>query len=296
MAFDDLAPQSPRIAANTRFPEPATAYGEAALARSRAAAARCRTVLDIEFGPDYYQKLDLYLPDDQNADGVPVLVYFHGGAWQHGYKEWSGFMAPALVDLPAIFVSASYRLAPAHKFPAQQDDAFAALRWVYENIARHGGDAGRIFVGGWSVGATLASLLALRRDLYPDHGLPDDIVKACFACSGGFAYRAEALAPGDSGITYGELMFERAADDVLATPLNFVQGNRTPFYLSHGSKDIAHVIDSNRAMAEALGQADGVVAYQVFDGPDHYQTNLAQGDRDNQWIATVRDWMASPPV
>ena len=28
--------------------------------------------MDIPFGPDYYQKLDLYLPDDETARGVPI--------------------------------------------------------------------------------------------------------------------------------------------------------------------------------------------------------------------------------
>ncbi len=135
MAFDNLKPQPPRTSANTRYPEPAIAYGVEALARSREAVRRCRTVLDVAFGPDEDQRLDLYLPDDAKARDVPVILFFHGGAWMHGYKEWAGFMAPALVDTPAIFVSAGYRLAPEHKFPAPLDDAFAALQWINRNIA-----------------------------------------------------------------------------------------------------------------------------------------------------------------
>lgn len=295
MAFDDLKPQSPRTAANSRVPEPANAYGEQALARSKAAAERCRTVLDVAFGDDDEQKLDLYLPDDAEVRDVPVLLYFHGGAWQHGYKEWNGFMAPVFVDLPAIFVSASYRLVPEHKFPAAQHDAFTALQWVWRNIAEHGGDPGRIFVAGWSVGGSLASLLALRRDLYPIYGLPADIVKACFAASAGFAYPSGDPAPGNSGITYGELMYERAADDVLTAQVNYAKGNRVPFYISHGSEDFRHVMNSSAAMVAALREEDCAVACDVFEGLDHYQTNLAHGERDDRWVATVRAWMTAPP-
>ena len=39
-----------------------------------------------------------------------MLVFFHGGGFTHGYKEWCGFMAPALTAHPAILVSAEYRL------------------------------------------------------------------------------------------------------------------------------------------------------------------------------------------
>lgn len=296
VAFDDLKPQPPRTAENTRYPAPAPAYGARALALSRRAAAGCRTVLDIAFGEDYYQKLDLYLPDPPAAKDVPVLLYFHGGAWMHGYKEWNGFLAPCLVDLPAIFVSASYRIAPEHKFPASLEDAFAALQWVDRNIADHGGDARRIFVAGWSVGATLAALLTLRRELYADYGLADDVIKACFACSGGFEYPARRLAPGNSGRTYGDILYARPADDRLAAPLHYAAGNRTPFHISHGANDIAHVIDSSAATAGALRAQDCVLAYERFDGLNHYQTNLAQAEPANPWITTVRAWMSQPPV
>lgn len=296
MAFDDLKPQPPRTAANTRYPEPALAYGERALALSRAAAETCRTVPDIAFGDDYYQKLDLYLPDDEAAKGVPVLLYFHGGAWMHGYKEWNGFMAPCLVDLPAIFVSASYRIAPEHRFPAPLDDAFAALHWVHSNIANYGGDARRIFVAGWSVGGTLAALLTLRRDLAADHGLPEDIIKACFASCGGYEYPADRLAPGNSGRTYGDIIYARPEDDRLATPLAYTVGNRTPFHISHGSNDIGHVMDSSATMVEALAGEDCVVAYDIYDGLDHYDCNLTLADATDPWIETVRAWMTRPPA
>ena len=150
-------------------------------------------------------------------------------------------------------------------------------------------------VAGWSVGGSLASLLALRRELYPIYGLPAGIVKACFATSAGFAYPSGDPAPGDSGITYGELMYETPEDDVLTAQVDYAKGNRVPFYISHGSEDFRHVMNSSAAMAAALRQADGAVTYDVFDGLDHYQTNLAHGERDDRWVATVHAWMKAPP-
>ncbi len=136
MAFHDLKQQPPRASLNPDRVEEFEAYAAAALERSKAAAASCRTVLDVEFGDDYYQKLDLYLPDEatlaDHEGGVPVILFCHGGGWNFGYKEWNGFMAPALIDLPAIFVSVSYRLAPEHKFPAALEDVLAGLSWVFQ--------------------------------------------------------------------------------------------------------------------------------------------------------------------
>ena len=159
-----------------------------------------------------------------------------------------------------------------------------------------GGDARRIFVAGWSVGATLAAVLTLRRELYADYGLADDVIKACFACSGGFEYPARRLAPGNSGRTCGDILYARPADDRPAAPLHYTAGNRTPFHISHGANDIAHVIDLSAAMAGALRAQDCVLAYERFDGLDHYQTNLAQAEPANPWITTVRAWMSQPPV
>jgi len=295
MSLEDLKPQSPRTAANTRVPGPAQQYSERALAASAEAQAECRTVLDVEFGPDYYQRLDLYLPGKLPKAEFPVLLYFHGGAWQHGYKEWSGHIAPAFIDLPAIFVAASYRKVPEAKFPAPLDDAFMALQWVWRNVAEYGGDPDRIFAAGWSVGGTLASLVTLRKELYNEYGLPMDVVKTCFSASAGYRYLADLKAPGNSDITYGELMYENPKDEVLAEPLRYVAGNTTPFYISHGSEDFEHVIKSSGDMVAALKTAGCMVAFDAFAGMDHYQVNLAHGDKTGQWVQTVRNWMTEPP-
>ena len=56
MAFDDLPPQSPI------YPSEAEEYGKKALALSRAAAARVPHTLDIPYGADYWQRVDVYRP------------------------------------------------------------------------------------------------------------------------------------------------------------------------------------------------------------------------------------------
>jgi acetyl esterase/lipase len=295
MAFDDLPPQSLRTPENTRHPEAAISYGATALARSRDAAQTCRTVLDVAYGEDVYQKLDIYLPEVRSGATVPVLMFFHGGAFAHGYKEWNGFMAPAFVDLPAIFISVSYRLVPDDKFPAAVEDAFSALKWVYENIKEHGGDPDRISVSGWSAGGNLASMIALRYQLYGALNLPTDVVKACHAASTAFRINRDAPAPGTSGITYTEFYLGEPENDGVASPINFVDGKAPPFFVSHGGEDFAHVISTSADMVTALEMAGAKVQFQSFDGLDHYEFNLSHGDPASDWVKTVRGWMTDPP-
>lgn len=122
--------------------------------------AAARDVRTIDYGP---AKLDIH----HLAPGkrMPVMLYFHGGAWQVGSRKDVDAKPAFFRDLGFLFVSADYRLGPFHKPDRQAADVAAAFRWVRENIAAHGGDPRRIFVMGHSAGCHLAALTALRGDL-----------------------------------------------------------------------------------------------------------------------------------
>ena len=112
----------------------------------------------------------------------------------------------------------------------------------------------------------------------------------------GTACRTTSSGPAShSGVTYGDLMYERPEDELLAEPLHYVRGNRTPFYISWAADDFGHVMQSSRDMAAAL-EAEGChVVAEEFAGVDHYQFNLAHGDADDRWVRTVRSWIKETP-
>ena len=66
------------------------------------------------------------------------------------------------VRTDSVVVSADYRHAPEARFPAAADDATAALAWVADHVEDLGGIPGRLSVGGYSAGATLATGAALQ--------------------------------------------------------------------------------------------------------------------------------------
>lgn len=286
MAFDSLPLQSP---INPR----ADAYAETALILSKEAAASCRCVLDVPYGDDYWQKIDIYLPDDPSATGLPVFLNLHGGGWTHGYKEWLGFQAPPIVSLPAIYISVSYRLAPDHLYPTPLEDTFRALKWTVDHITDHGGDPNRIFIGGHSAGGHLSSLATLRRDMAVDFGLPEDVIKGCFPVSGVYEIDFEDADLKEWAEGPGSVMLCSRDDAKAASPITHIEGNRTPFYVSWADGDGIYATVTGPRMVEALSQQPGRVAWQVFENKNHFSVNLDMADENNRWVQTLRSWMTA---
>lgn len=106
----------------------------------------------------------LYKPTHPPASGSPLVVLFHGGGFCIGEPEGELPTGRNLTQsLGATCISASYRLAPEHPFPAAVDDAWDALKWAATSAKAFGADPSVGFVvGGTSAGANISAVLALR--------------------------------------------------------------------------------------------------------------------------------------
>ena len=274
-----------------RIPQPspgAPQYLEQAMAWSDEVRARSRVALDLPYGDDERQKLDVYMPDDEAAQPAPVLLFMHGGYWVIGHKDLMGFMAPAITPAPALLVAVGYRLAPGAKYPEPVDDCRAALRWIYDNIAGYGGDPERIYVGGHSAGGHLAAMLTLQRDRLTALGMPSDVIKGCFPVSGVFDVTET---PPDR-----REAFLRSDDDARdASPVYNTGGNATPFLLEIGSDDFENLRTQHSRMLEALRSQQGYVEEMVRDGHNHFLISLDHADPDSPWVRRVREWMIGKP-
>jgi acetyl esterase/lipase len=292
MSFDSLEAQIPI------HPPEAEEYSRRALELSRIAARACDGRFDLAYGPDPRQVVDVYRPRREGRAPWPVLFFLHGGGWTNGYKEWMGLLAPAVTSFPAVFVSVSCRLAPAHRYPRPLDDCIRALAWVRSNIAGHGGDPDRIFVGGHSSGGHLTSLSALRTDKLHAHGVPASVIQACFPVSARFDLVFGTPPPGTTERRHQSMLFEPGEDATLASPLHLVNGCRVPFLLTYGSRDLPALIDNNRRMHAALLAAGAPVRELVLRDHDHFDTALEIRHAESPWTVTVRRWMSGdrPPV
>lgn len=125
----------------------------------------------------------LYVPTGATEPG-PLMVFFHGGGFVIGDIETHDALCHRLADAAKVRVlSVDYRLAPEHPFPAQIDDGFDVMGWVFDNAASLGADPRRVAIGGDSAGAYVAVATVLRLPgqitaqllLYPLLHLEDDI-------------------------------------------------------------------------------------------------------------------------
>ena len=96
-------------------------------------------------------------------------MFVHGGGWRAGDRttfspgeQPVAQAATAFAKAGLVFVSIDYRLAPAHRYPAQLDDLETALRWLRRHAHRLGIDPDRIGLFGASAGGNLAALAAYR--------------------------------------------------------------------------------------------------------------------------------------
>ncbi len=106
--------------------------------------------------------MDVYVPDTSHPRPLPVAVHVHGGGYTGGSRS-TGFyfsdIEPVLLDRGYLVVSLDYRLAPAHKYPAQIEDVKCAIRHLRAKADLYGLDTARIGVWGSSAGAQLAGLM-----------------------------------------------------------------------------------------------------------------------------------------
>src|SRR5262249_43819994 len=87
---------------------------------------------------------------------APAVVFVHGGAWMTGDPSQAAGNAMHFARRGIATVSISYRLAPAHRFPAPLDDVRRGLRHVRAHADELGIDPDRIALLGLSAGPPLA--------------------------------------------------------------------------------------------------------------------------------------------
>jgi acetyl esterase/lipase len=89
-------------------------------------------------------------------------VFWHGGGWTNGYREYQTFMAANVTALGFVMIAPSYRLTPEHPLPCAHEDSMVLLAQLQSTLPQWGGASDRVYLAGHSAGGHLAALAALR--------------------------------------------------------------------------------------------------------------------------------------
>jgi arylformamidase len=231
-------------------------------AASAAAKASYGGTLDVAYGPEPLQKLDLFAPP--RAQGAPIQMYVHGGGWRASDKAGRAYPVPVFVPMGAIWAPINYRLAPAATMDDIVDDVRSAVRWLYENAPSFGGDRDRIYVSGNSAGGHLAGMVIVQ-GWETANGLPIGVVKGACAISGVYdLVPLHSRAPHDWLRLTSELA-ERAS------PIRHIPaGTGAPLIVAWGANEMASFRRQSRAFATAWRTAGNSVTEMEMAGHHHF--------------------------
>lgn len=125
------------------------------------------TKLNVAYGSDSMQRMDIYLPANRSVTTTKSVVLIHGGGWNAGSKnDFASYIDTLKKRFPdfAIF-NIDYRLATSNTiFPTQENDVKSAIDFIAANAATYGVNKNEMALLGASAGAHLALLLAYKYD------------------------------------------------------------------------------------------------------------------------------------
>ena len=230
--------------------------------------------LDLAYGTDPKQRLDLYLPEGE-VSNAPVFLFLHGGGFREGDRAHYGSVAEPFVKAGVITAVSSYRLtgSGAH-YPDQPDDVKSAVKWLYENVGEYGGNPEALYVGGHSAGAILSADSGVDRAWLVEMGMPKEILRGIIPVSGPYDVRARGW-PGEV-YTYAPTPELREQ----ASPILHVNDPVPVALVAVGSEEGYQ--ESSTAFAETLKAAGVDARYLLLEGEDHADTALSLANGESE--------------
>jgi acetyl esterase/lipase len=215
------------------------------------------------YGPEPWEKLDIYIPPAPAAAPRPVIVFFYGGRWTVGSRSVYPFLGDSFAKRGYIAVIPDYRKYPQVRFPAFVEDGAKALAWVHSHIAAYGGNPGRIFVTGHSAGAHIGAMLAADPSYLAREGKDRSAVIRGFAGLAG----PYAFTPNEPDL---QDMFGPPERYPSMQATTFIDGTQPPMLLLHGeADDVIRRFNLDRLEAR-IREKGGVVKSIVYPGVDHF--------------------------
>ena len=209
---------------------------------SEKARARLEGYLDVPYGADASEKLDIF-----RARGASkgLLMFVHGGYWRGFDKKDFSFVAAAFCEAGITVAVPNYALCPAVQVSDIVMQMVQAGAWLYRNGGNFGAPGARLHVCGHSAGGHLAAMMLAC--LWPVYArdLPKKVVRAALSLSGVYDLRDIVKAPSINGDVR---LTERSA--LQASPAFLPPATDAPLYTAVGEEEDEGFHIQNRIIAE----------------------------------------------
>jgi acetyl esterase/lipase len=236
------------------------------------------------------QKLDLYLPA---GDGpFPLVIMVHGGGFMMGDKaDGAGLTGvDQLLEAGYAVASINYRLSSEAQYPAQINDAKAAVRFLRAHASEYKLNPEKFGAWGASAGGNLVALLGTTCGVAELEGAdlgnadqpscvqavvdwfgPIDFLAMDEQFAGTSCPQSHDAADSPESQLVGAAI-QTVPDLVAATnPINYIDASDAAFLIQHGSADCNIPPVQGENLADALGAAIGPenATYTLIDGAGH---------------------------
>lgn len=250
-----------------------------------------QTILNVSYGSDPLQKMDVYLPANRTDTGTKCIILIHGGGWVAGDKsEFTDVVNSFKTALPnyAIF-NINYRLAAipsTNIWPTQINDTRAAFDFIVSKAGEYKFNANKIALFGASAGAHLALLQGYqyntnnRVKAIVDLFGPTDLIDL-YNNPSNPSYPS-LLAMFLSGTpTTNNAMYRSAS------PIFSITAASPPTIIFHGTADAVVPISHSSSLNTALGNANVAKQYIVYNGEGHGWSGANMQDTYTKTIAFI---------
>jgi acetyl esterase/lipase len=216
---------------------------------------------DVVFDVQHGLALDVYRPRD--AHGAPVVVFFYGGSWKSGKRQWYRWAGEALAQRGLVVVIPDYRKWPHVRMDGFMQDAARAVAWAHAHAGDYGADRSQLFLMGHSAGAHIGALLATDPAWLAAQGMRTSQVSGFIGLAGPYDFLP--LKEAD----YIDMFGATHAAQLRSQPVHYVAGNEPPMLLLQGTSD--RIVDPHNAtsLANALRRHGDSVELKLYPDIGH---------------------------
>ena len=221
----------------------------------------------VAFAPHEKLSLDIYTP--HSAIDAPVIVFFYGGSWMSGKRQWYRWLGQTLAHHGLVVVTPDYRKWPEVRMDGFMHDASHAVAWTYAHVADYGGNPRALFVMGHSAGAHIGALLSTDPHWLADVGMRPRQLSGFIGLAGPYDFLPL------TNPKFVDMFGRTLQAQQRSQPIHFVDGDEPPMLLLQGTDDRIVGVRNTESLTRAMQEQGESVEMKLYPDIGHTAILLA---------------------